>query len=93
MTDEINIHATSGDTTEVIMPTAKAGGYLAFYTSHKDTTSGAPYWLQLSPPHDASLSRNPYTTPYPLMTKDEAIAQASKAMPNGGTLKLVKVTL
>jgi len=73
-------------TIEILVPPPKPEGWLAFY--RWDSSSS---WLLLSPGvsgHDQA--RNPW----PLFpTKQDAALAGQAALPSGGTVKVVKVTL
>ncbi len=75
--------------TTVIVPEAKAGGYIGFYRYHESNQ-----WTQISIIDPPGTYRDYYRTPYPLVeSRDKLIEEAKKAMPNGGELKIVKIQL
>ena len=89
MTNDIELtEVPESAPTELLVQKPKAGGYLAFYTCDGD------YWMQACPMCPVGTWADTRRFPYPLFqTKDEAIEQAKKSLPNGGKIKLWKIEL
>lgn len=90
MTNAIEVIEDSAEAKEVIFPPAKAEGYMAWTTS-----ANPPYYWQQAYMNPTEMGQNdPYRCPYPLFpTRELAIAACARALPNGGTCKIVKITL
>ena len=79
---------------EIIIKTARPSGYMAWYSSATPDYTGGQYWMQATLFFDASNKRDPYRCPYPLFeSRQEAIDACAKSMPNGGQIRVVKITL
>lgn len=90
MTNAIEISESVGEVKEVILPAAKAEGYMAW------TSSACPpyYWSQAYMDAKDIGTADPYRCPYPLFpTREKAIEACARSLPNGGTCKIVKITL
>ena len=90
MTNSIEVLEDSVVAKEVIFPPAIAEGYMAWTTS-----SNPPHYWQQAYMNANEMGKNdPYRCPYPLFpTREMAIEACARALPNGGTCKIVKITL
>lgn len=95
MTDTIEIKdATASDAAEIVITMARPSGWMAWYSGSTPDYSGAQYWVQATIPYDASHKRDPHRCPYPLFeTRQEAIDACAKSLPNGGQIRVVRITL
>jgi hypothetical protein len=74
-------------TTEILIPPPKPEGWLAFYR-----WDSSAQWSMVSAPVAATYDR--FRCPWPLFpTKQEAALAGQASLPQGGTLKIVKVIL
>ncbi len=92
MSGEIEIQeGVAGEAAELIVQPAKAEGWLAFYSM---ATGGPYYWMCAYPMYPAGVWADQHRCPNPLfLTREFAIDECRKHLPNGGTIKLVKVAL
>jgi len=73
------------------MQPSKAEGYMAFITAGQFPPH---YWSQAYGALEQPGERDPYKCPYPLFpTREKALEACAKALPQGGTCKLVKIVL
>ena len=92
MTPYIEVIEEQAVVTEVILPQAKSEGYMAWYCISNPGFSGV--WTQAYPGVEPIGERDQYRCPYPLfVTREKAIEACGKMLPNGGTCKIVKITL
>ena len=90
MTASIKLTDVAAPAETVIIPKAKAGGYVGFYRSDE-----GQMWAQVCVPTvPGDYSRDYYRTPYPLSeTRQEIIDAAASLLPNGGEVKIVRIDL
>lgn len=95
MTDAIEIKdATASDAAEIVITMAKPTGWMAWYSGASPDYTGGQYWMQATLFVDLQNKRDPYRCPYPLFeTRQEAIDACAKSLPNGGQIRVVKITL
>lgn len=95
MTDAIEVKdSTASDAAEIIITPARASGWMAWYSSANPDHTGGYYWMQGYGAPDLNGKRDPYRCPYPLFeTRQDAIDACAKSMPNGGQIRMVKITL
>jgi hypothetical protein len=90
MSNSIEVIEDIAIATEVILQPSKVEGYMAW------TAGQFPpyYWSQAYAGVEQPGERDPYKCPYPLFpTREKALEACTKALPQGGTCKLVKIVL
>ena len=95
MTEAIEVkEASACEAAEIVITMARPSGWMAWYSSAQPDYTGGVMWMQATLFYDASNKRDPYRCPYPLFeTRQEAIDACAKSLPNGGQIRVVKITL
>lgn len=95
MTEAIEVKdGSASDAAEIVITMARPSGWMAWYSYGSPDYMGGKLWTQATLFFDAAQKRDPYRCPYPLFeTRQDAIDACAKSLPNGGQIRVVRITL